>query len=131
MPMPGVPRKIHADSKKRRCAMLFATGDFWRSRDASRPANGAADYNPLALGRKAPSNKRIDRTPNRMNKFIRPGDAHSQRRWPKEDYMSEIIATEVSPFPHATSRMMVAMSGFRAGLSGIEQPISKSAFPIS
>jgi len=50
------------------------------SRDAPRPANGAADYNPLALGRKAPSNKRIERTPNRMNKFIRPGDAHPQRR---------------------------------------------------
>jgi len=33
-----------------------------RSRDAVRPANGAADCHPPVLGRFAPSNKRLQRT---------------------------------------------------------------------
>jgi len=50
------------------------------SRDASRPANGAADCHPLFIGRCAPSNKRMQRTPAASNKLDSACAAYPQRR---------------------------------------------------
>ena len=67
--------------KLRRFAMqLFQAGYAERSRDASRPANGAADCHPLDLERFAPSNKRMQRTVGHASKLACPPAADPQHR---------------------------------------------------
>jgi hypothetical protein len=63
-----------------RASSAIAIAQLKRSRDASRPANGVADYHPLDLGRFAPSNKRMQRTLGHASKLACPPAADPQRR---------------------------------------------------